>query len=451
MPTISAVLIVKNEAHHLADCLTALQQVADEIVVADTGSTDGTLEAAQAHTKRVHSIEWHDDFARARNEALALATGDWILSIDADEVVRFPQEARRTLLDFIQYQPQGTTGTIQHVSPSKHGQEHTLVKGDVERFFPREGYRFEGTIHEQLVAESGIRNLVSTGVVVDHSGYDQSLADPHHKARRNIPLLEKAVAEASDNEYYHYQLGRAHFTLQQYPEAIAALEKTLDAIQFAEGQAPSGSAGAVSRELLTNLVVTLAYAYVNCQRIAEAEALLGTHIGLAHAGTQWADFYHVCGYVALMLGDVERAKAGYQEALRCGSIREDVAGTGSFSSAYHLGLLAEAEKDLVGAIRNYGLSLQLKRDYEPTIDRFLDFMVENEFGFAPDIQRWVDPTALQRVCLAKLKTRLDKGETKEAEFLHTTIGLLGASNKALAGDLPEKCLALRQHYGLAID
>ena len=442
MPTISAVLIVKNEAHHLPDCLGALQQVADEIVVADTGSTDATVEAAKAHTKHVHSIEWHDDFARARNEALA---------IDADEVIRNPQEARRTLLDFIQYQTKGTTGTIQHVSPSNHGQERSLVKGDVERFFPREGYRFEGMIHEQVVADNGIRNLVSTGVIVDHSGYDQSLADPHHKARRNIPLLEKAAAASPENEYYPYQLGRAHFTLQQYPEAIAALEKALDGIEFAEGQAPAGSAGAVSREMLTNLIVTLAYAYVNSQRVTDAEALLGTHIGLAHAGTQWADFYHVCGYVALMLGDLERAKAGYQEAMRCGSIREDVAGTGSFSSAYHLGLLAEAEKDLEGAIRNYGLSLELKRDYEPTIDRFLDFMVENGFGLAPAIQRWVDPETLHRLCLAKLKARLDNGETKEAEFLHTTIGLLGASNKALAGDLPEKCLALRRHYGLAID
>ena len=200
--------------------------------------------------------------------------------------------------------------------------------------------------------------------------------------------------------------------------------------------------------MLTNAIVSLAYAYANCERLQDAEALLGKHIALGHMGTQWADFYHVCGYIALMLGDVERAKAGYTESMRCGTVREDVIGTGSFASAYHLGLLAEAEKDTVGAIRNYGQSLEFKPDYQPTLDRYLDFMVENEVGVAPDIQRWANPEAFRRVCLAKLKARLERNEKKAAEFIHTTIGLLGVTNRDFAGDLSEKCLALRRHYGM---
>lgn len=447
MPTISAVLIVKNESRTIDACLAALRQVADEIVVADTGSDDETLEKARAHTDKVISLNWEDDFSIARNAAIAVATGDWVLSIDADEVIREPETARRQLLDFIQFQPQATTGTIQHVSPTSHGAERAVVSGHVERFFPRLGFRFQGAIHEQVVADTGVKSMASTGVVVDHSGYDQSAADPGHKARRNIPLLRKAVAAHPDDEYYHYQLGRAHYTLLEYREAIPALEKALELIRFAPDAPPQGIAGPVSREVLTNAVVSLAYAYANCNRLTDAEALLGTHINLGHAGTQWADFYHVCGYIALMLGDVERAKAGYTEAMRCGTIREDVAGTGSYASAYHLGLLAEAEQDLVGAIRSYGQSLERKPDYEPTLDRFIDFMIENEFGVAPDIQRWADREAFHRVCLAKLKARLEKGEMKAAEFLHTTIGLLGVTNKKFAGNLPDQCRALRLQYG----
>jgi glycosyltransferase involved in cell wall biosynthesis len=448
MPTISAVLIVRNEARNIDACLSALKPVADEIVVMDTGSDDGTMAQARNFTEAVYSMTWGDDFAAARNAAIGHATGDWVLSIDADEVVRAPEEARRQLLDFIQFQPAGTTGTIQHVSPTTHGVERTTVSGHVERFFPRDGFRFEGSIHEQVVSDGGVKTTASTGVIVDHSGYDQSVADPAHKARRNIPLLEKAVAAHPEDEYYHYQLGRAHYTVLNYAAAIPALEKALALIAFAPDQPPTGAQGPVSREVLTNAIVSLAYAYANTNRLADAEALLGTHIELAHAGTQWADFYHVCGYVALMLGDIERAKAGYTEAMRCGSIREDVAGTGSYASAYHLGLLAEAEKDLIAAIRSYGQSLEFKPDYTPTLDRFVDFMVENEFGVAPDIQRWADPDAFGRVCLAKMKARLDRGEMKEADFIHTTIGLLGATNKAFAGDLPEKAAALRRQYGV---
>ncbi len=448
MPTISAVLIVKDEATRIAACLEALRAVADEIVVADTGSEDDTVARAREWTEHVHAIAWHGDFARARNEALAQATGDWVLSVDADEVVRDPAGARRLLLDFIQFQPQGTVGTIEHVSPTTHGAERSVVRGHVKRFFPRSGFEFRGAIHEQLVSTGVREHVAATGVVVDHSGYDQSVADPHHKARRNIPLLEKAVAEHPENEYYQYQLGRAHYTLMDYEKAVPALERALSLIHFAPGAAPTGAAGTVSREVLTTAIVSLAYAYANTNRLADAEALLGTHIELGHPGTQWADFYHVCGYIALMLGDVERARAGYTESMKCGAIREDVAGTGSYASAYHLGLLAEAEQDVVGAIRSYGQSLEFKPDYEPTLNRFIDFMVENGFGVAPDIQRWADPAAFHRVCLQKLKERLEKGDTEAAEFIHTTIGLLGVSNKQFAGDLPDQCLTLRRQYGI---
>lgn len=429
MPSISAVLIVKNESRHIDACLDALTPLADEIVVADTGSQDDTMDRARAYTDRVVSVAWEDDFAAARNAALAEATGDWVLSIDADEVVRDPDGARRLLLDFVQFQPRGTVGTIQHVSPASHGQERAVVTGHVERFFPRDMYHFSGIVHEQLVSDSGLKSVASTGVVVDHSGYDQSAADPGHKARRNIPLLEKAIAAEPEDEYFHYQLGRAHYTLLDYAAAIPHLEKALALMQFAPGEAPAGAHGGVSREVLTNAIVSLAYSYANTGRLRDAEALLGTHIELAHGGTKWADFYHVCGYIALMLGDIERAKAGYTEAMRCGSVREDVAGTGSYAAAYHLGLLAEAEQDPVAAIRSYGQSLEFKPDYLPTLDRFIDFMVENEFGVAPDIQRWADPEVFARVCLDKMRVRLDKGDTKGADFIHTVIGLLDVSNK----------------------
>ena len=74
-PLISAVLIVRNEQERLPACLDALADVVDEIVVADTGSTDRTFEIAQAHTDRVVRVPWTNDFAAARNAAVAHARG----------------------------------------------------------------------------------------------------------------------------------------------------------------------------------------------------------------------------------------------------------------------------------------------------------------------------------------------------------------------------------------
>ena len=449
MPKISAVLIVKDEASRLAACLAALQEVADEIIVADTGSTDGTLAIAETFTPHCHRIPWENDFAAARNRAIAEAAGPWILSIDADEVIEDPAGARALLASFIQDQPDGVTGTIQHRSPTGTGAAARVVTGDVERFFPKARYQFTGMIHEQLAPVTGAHaGTASTGVTVRHSGYAHDGGAPDHKGLRNLPLLEGAVAAEPDNEYYHYQLGKTLFALEQYAAAAEAFEGALERISF--GETPTGSGGGpIAREMLTTLVTSLAYAYANTGRLRDAELLLSEHIDIGHPGTQRADFYHACGYIALMLGDVARARAGYEESMRCGQVREDVAGTGSHASAYHLGLLAEAEQDLAGAIGHYGDALQFKPDYQLALDRYVDFMVENQFGIAPGIQARADRTALHATCLRKLKQYLDAGEKARADFLITAVGLLALTNKALAGDLLDRCQEIRRPYGMA--
>lgn len=83
---ISAVLITKNEEELLGRCLESVKEL-DEIIICDTGSTDGTLEVAKKYTDKIFFYQWDDSFCRARNSAKSHATGDWILSVDADEMV----------------------------------------------------------------------------------------------------------------------------------------------------------------------------------------------------------------------------------------------------------------------------------------------------------------------------------------------------------------------------
>lgn len=87
MPRLSVVLIVKNEAHRLLNCLDSVREIADEVVVADTGSTDETKSVAREWGATVEEVPWTDDFAAARNAAMRFASGEWILQVDADEVL----------------------------------------------------------------------------------------------------------------------------------------------------------------------------------------------------------------------------------------------------------------------------------------------------------------------------------------------------------------------------
>jgi glycosyltransferase involved in cell wall biosynthesis len=96
-PTITAALITLDEQRNLAELLPALDWV-DQIVVVDGGSRDATLSVARQHGCCVASRRF-DSYARQRNHALGLATGDWVLSIDADErpTPRLVAEIRRRL------------------------------------------------------------------------------------------------------------------------------------------------------------------------------------------------------------------------------------------------------------------------------------------------------------------------------------------------------------------
>jgi FkbM family methyltransferase len=88
-PTLSVCMIVKDEERHMANCLYSLSPVADEMIVVDTGSADSTKRIAEAFGAQVYDFEWVNDFAVARNHSLSKAKGDWILVMDADEVISF--------------------------------------------------------------------------------------------------------------------------------------------------------------------------------------------------------------------------------------------------------------------------------------------------------------------------------------------------------------------------
>jgi len=84
---LSLAMIVKNEAQNLGKCLDSVKGLVDEMVVLDTGSTDKTIDIAKAYGASVEQFAWTGSFADARNKSLSMCTGDWILVIDADEML----------------------------------------------------------------------------------------------------------------------------------------------------------------------------------------------------------------------------------------------------------------------------------------------------------------------------------------------------------------------------
>lgn len=206
---ISLTMIVKNEAASLAACLRSAEPAVDEIVIVDTGSTDGTIDIAKAHGARVVEWAWRNDFAAARNQALGHATGDWVLVFDADErlgtgaATRVRELCAGGAADGFNCR---LVSTLPPTEPSP-----TIVHWYCRLFRRRDGVAYEGRIHEQIapsIVRAGGR-IAQSDIVILHEGY--AVPSPA-KLERNIALLRLELAERPADAFARFNLGLALVT-----------------------------------------------------------------------------------------------------------------------------------------------------------------------------------------------------------------------------------------------
>lgn len=197
-PLLSACMIVKDEEQSLPRCLASLDGVVDEIVVYDTGSTDRTVEIAEAAGARVIRGWWDDDFSRARNAALAECRGTWILHVDADETLACDPAATRATLAR-PGMPDVVVLTIDNVGDDGSvGSRHKAA-----RLFRRQRAHWLGRLHEQIVARPGQDALVrgsTDDVRILHYGYTSDVMAAKGKAERNIRLAAADLDAAPHDE-----------------------------------------------------------------------------------------------------------------------------------------------------------------------------------------------------------------------------------------------------------
>ncbi|MDQ7788611.1 MAG: glycosyltransferase family 2 protein, partial [Clostridia bacterium] len=172
--TISLCMIARNEAQNLGRCLNSVRDVVDEMIVIDTGSSDGTANIARSLGARVYSFVWNDNFSDARNSSLEMATGDWILFLDADEeLAPESHDALRSLVN-----DETVDGYFVKIINYLGNEGWTETCPDIvfRLFRNRPEYRFRGAIHEQIadvILENNRRAgyRMAEDVIILHYGY----------------------------------------------------------------------------------------------------------------------------------------------------------------------------------------------------------------------------------------------------------------------------------------
>ncbi len=191
-------MIVKNEEKHLKNCLEALQplmkQINCELIIADTGSTDRTVEIAKEYTDNVYHFEWCGDFSAARNSTLDRAKGEWYMFLDADEYFQDVKNLVKFFNSKEHKQYNSATYIIRSFVDPSHEMYQDIRGVRLSKRLPI--VRFKGIVHEALLRVVPVKNL---DLIVLHYGY--AYKDPEErklKQNRNMELLLKEYNEMPD-------------------------------------------------------------------------------------------------------------------------------------------------------------------------------------------------------------------------------------------------------------
>jgi glycosyltransferase involved in cell wall biosynthesis len=322
MNRVALVMIVRNEARCLARCLASARPWVDEMVVLDTGSTDATPQIARDGGARLLHFDWIDDFAAARNAALAATDAPWRVLLDGDEWIEQGGEAiaalRRQAPDFV-----GLVTVSSHIDAGGHQEE---APSWLPRVLPH-GVRYEGRIHEQPVSDLPRQRLP---LVLGHDGY--LAAQMHDKAGRNERLLRMALAERPGDAYLQYQLGKDLEVRGAFADALP---------HYAAAYAADALQAAWRHDLVVRMIFTLK----KLRRFETAVQVVETEM------PRWGespDFFFTLGDLLLDWALAEPTRAGellpmiessWQRAIEIGErpdLPDSVRGRGSFLAAQNL-------------------------------------------------------------------------------------------------------------------
>jgi glycosyltransferase involved in cell wall biosynthesis len=189
-PTISLCMIVKNEEPTLQRCLGSVAGIPDEIVIVDTGSDDATKAVAATFTSRVVDFDWVDDFSAARNYAFAQATMEWIMWLDADDVLLPDDRTKLLRLKDMLGGDIDAVSTLYHTAFDESG--NVLQTSRLLRLVRRsKNFTWSGVVHETLRSDTEFRYLNSDIVVTHKKPAGRSEAEP---SRRNLEIYEKQLS-----------------------------------------------------------------------------------------------------------------------------------------------------------------------------------------------------------------------------------------------------------------
>ncbi|HLD33395.1 MAG TPA: tetratricopeptide repeat protein [Candidatus Nanoarchaeia archaeon] len=369
-PKISLCLIVKNEEKNIAQCILSIKDIVDEIIIADTGSTDKTMEIARQYTSNVFEVQW-TDFASARNAALKKATGDWVLVLDADEVVdqKNHNHIRAAVNDWT---------VMGYRIVTRNYTMNTAITGwrplfDVDplgktppgwypsvkiRLFQRlKGIDFQGKVHEMVdKSVEAFGKAAVLPLVVHHYG---TLEDKTAKREMYSQLVRQKIEDNPNDSKAYFELGVQYKEMGLFPDAEQMI---IHSIQLKEE----------SYHQRLNLAVVQ-------QKLGKFDKAIENYMLVLQKNPVNADAYFGLGYCAFVSKEMEKATEYFAKTIEhnpyhveayinLGALYEK---SGNFEEAERILLKAlEIVPKHARAHYNLGVVYEKNEDYDKAVEQY---------------------------------------------------------------------------------
>ena len=211
MVSISLCMIVKNEEKVIERCLRSAKNLVDEIVIVDTGSTDKTKEIVHRYTDKVYDFKWCDDFSKARNFSFSKATKEYILWLDADDVIL--KEDREMFISLKKNLNKKVDIVMMKYNTSYDKKGRPTFSYNRERLIKNNNeYKWVSPVHEVIVPSG---NILYSNIAISHK------SEKKEYSKRNLNIFKKMINDGiklDTRQQYYY--ARELYYHGMYKEAI---------------------------------------------------------------------------------------------------------------------------------------------------------------------------------------------------------------------------------------
>ena len=220
---ISLCMIVKNEEHNLGNCLSTIHDLVDEIIIVDTGSTDKTIEVASKYTDKIYYFEWINDFAAARNYSFSKGTKEYLMWLDADDIVE--EESRKRFRELKETLDKDIDVVVMEYRHGFNSEGIFNITMTRERWLKRDkGFKWRNKVHEQIDFDqyTGLKSL-RTDIYITHA--HKEFVNEKKSLERNLKIIEDAIESGSFEAHEAVYHGLTLYSLGRNDEALESLNE----------------------------------------------------------------------------------------------------------------------------------------------------------------------------------------------------------------------------------